>query len=103
MWDKLFAIMKELYPDDHDRAMAFFESGRLYSPCNMIIAKREIMVEYCDWLFQMLLKLADSIGMIDDPYQNRYPGFISERLLTYYFDSHGDRDNVAYADKSFLS
>ena len=40
--------------------------------------------------------------LIDDKYQNRYPGFVSERLLTYFFDVNGEKYRVAYVDKSFL-
>ena len=69
----------------------------------MIIAKREVLMEYCEWLFPVLLELNDKLGILDDKYQNRYPGFLSERLLNFFFEKNRDRFRIVYADKSFLS
>jgi len=102
IWDKLFEIMANIHPDEVESAKTYFENNNIYSPCNMIIAKKSVIDGYCEWLFPMLLRLSEEIGTIDDSYQNRYPGFISERLLTYYFDVHRDKYSVVYADKSFL-
>lgn len=103
IWDSSMDILKELHSDDFDNAESFFRNTSLYSPCNMIIAKREIISEYCEWLFPVLLKLNDEVGVLEDKYQNRYPGFLAERLLNYFFEKNRDRFRVAYADKSFLS
>lgn len=102
IWDKLFDIMSKYHPEDAKEARHFFKENNLYSPCNMIITKKHILDEYCEWLFPMLLELTDEIGTIDDQYQNRYPGFLSERLLTYYFESKCRNLNIVYADKNFL-
>ena len=95
-------IIEAIYPEDHDSALMFFKENNLYSPCNMIIAKRNIILEYCEWLFPILIKLNDEIGSLKDSYQNRYPGFVSERLLNYYFEIRRNDLKIAYADKSFL-
>lgn len=103
VWEKGMEILKKHHPEDYEVAVRFFKESNLYSPCNMIIAKREVLKEYCDWLFPVLLELNDTIGILDDKYQNRYPGFISERLLNYFFEKNQDRFKIVYADKSFLS
>ncbi len=103
IWDKMFDIMVDIHPDDAERAKRYFAENKIYSPCNMIIAKKTILDEYCEWLFPILFKVNEEIGTIDDGYQNRYPGFISERLLTYYFDINRDRYSVFYVDKNFLN
>ncbi len=103
VWDECMDIFKKYHPEDYDGAIRFFANCNLYSPCNMIIAKREVLLEYCEWLFPVLLELNDSIGKLEDKYQNRYPGFISERLLNYFFEKNRERFNIVYADKSFLS
>ena len=103
IWDRLFEIMAEKNPDDAEKAGRYFKGNNLYSPCNMIIAKKEILNEYCEWLFPMLIELADEIGIVEDSYQNRYPGFLSERLLTYYFETRRDKYKIVYADKNFLN
>ncbi|MBR5765764.1 MAG: DUF4422 domain-containing protein [Lachnospiraceae bacterium] len=102
VWDEAMRIIGELHTDEHVSAVDYFKENRLYSPCNMLIARREVLDDYCSWVFPILLELNDRMGTFDDKYQNRYPGFVSERLLTYFFDVNSDKYNVAYADKSFL-
>ncbi len=81
----------------------FFLNNGCYSPCNMLIARREVFEELCDFMFPIVLSVANSVGEIPDRYQNRYPGFISERLISFFFYLHEERYRVVYADKSFLS
>ncbi len=103
VWDRAMKILEEMYPEDAEPAGRYFKEHNLYSPCNMMIAKGDILKEYCSWLFPVLLKLNEEIGSLEDSYQNRYPGFLSERLLNYYLDTRRDRYHIVYADKSFLS
>lgn len=86
---------------DYERALSYFKENSLYSPCNMLIARKDVLEAYCEWVYPMLIELNDRVGKVEDVYQNRYPGFVSERLLTYFFDVNGDKYRVAYADKSF--
>lgn len=101
-WNDMLQILAELYPEDLNPAQEYFNQG-LYSPCNMLIARKEIFNAFCEWLFPILFKVADMNGELEDRYQNRYPGFLSERLMSYYFDRHKDKFNIVYADKNFLS
>ena len=103
VWDKGMEVLKELHPEDYENASLFFRENNLYSPCNMIVAKRDVFSEYCEWLFPMLLRINDEVGVLDDKYQNRYPGFLAERYLNYFFEKNRDRFKIVYADKSFLS
>ncbi len=103
VWDKAMDIIKDLYPEDVEKIGRFMADESLYSPCNMMIAKHEVLGQYCEWLFPILIRLNDEIGVLEDRYQNRYPGFLSERLLNYFFAKNRGKYKVAYADKSFLS
>lgn len=102
VWDTTMEILGEIHPDEYERAVEYFRENTLYSPCNMLIARKKVLDDYCAWIFPLIFKLNDQIGEVADRYQNRYPGFVSERLLTYFFDSRLDIYKVAYADKSFL-
>ena len=103
VWDTTMELLKEEHPEDYEDAVSFFKECSIYSPCNMLIAKREVLDEYCEWLFPILLKLSEKIGTLEDKYQNRYPGFVAERLENYFFHKNEDRFRIVYADKSFLS
>ena len=89
-------------PEDFQVAQAVF-AEKLYSPCNMFIMKREIMQELCEWMFPILAAVEEHGGVKKDTYQNRYPGFISERLITLFFHRMRDKYKIVYADKIFLS
>lgn len=102
VWDVTMEIIKEIHPDEHAVMERYFRNNNLYSPCNMLIARKQVFDEYCAWMLPVIFELNNRIGTLEDKYQNRYPGFVSERLLTYYFDVNGEKYKVAYADKSFL-
>jgi hypothetical protein len=100
-WDYLMEYWKQKDFAEYQEADRFFQSN-LYSPCNMFIMKREVLDDLCKWLFPMLFAVAEHGGTKEDTYLNRYPGFISERLMTFFFEKHRDRYQVVYADKNFL-
>ena len=86
---------------EYEKAVSFFNQG-LYSPCNMLIARKSVYDRLCEWMFPILFEVCDINGTFDDRYQNRYPGFLSERLLSFFFDLHKDKYKIVYADKNFL-
>ncbi len=100
-WEVLMEYFQNNLLMEYDRAAEFFNRG-LYSPCNMLIAKKTVFDELCSWLFPVLDAVAMHIGKRDDKYQNRYPGFMAERLMTYFFEGRGHQYNVVYANKNFL-
>lgn len=84
--DLLRDSIEELYPEYVDSFDRVMNSHNLYL-FNMMITSREILCDYCEWLFGILLNLepkVDISGYTD--YQKRIYGFMSERLLNVYFD-----------------
>lgn len=100
-WDAMMTEMKERYPEYYDAAVKFFDDG-LYSPCNMFVTRKEIFIQFCEWIFPILFKLISEFGTLEDEYQNRYAAFIAERLMSFYFSYHSDKYKILYADKNFL-
>ena len=100
-WDILMQLIRETSEEEYQAAQKCF-SGNLYCPCNMFVMKREVMQEYCAWLFPILFGVMERIGEREDAYQNRYPAFMAERLLTLYFEMNRERYRIVYADKGFL-
>ncbi len=101
-WEYMMQYLKENHGGEYSYAEDFFAKN-LYSPCNMFIMRKEVLDELCTWLFPILFQAAGYGGEKEDCYQNRYPGFLSERLISFYFERHGNRYKVVYADKSFLA
>ncbi len=100
-WDYMMHYLKERNEQEYEDAKNFFKSN-LYSPCNMFIMRRDVLNELCCWLFPILFAVAEHGGQKDDNYQNRYPGFLSERLITFFFEKNRSRYKVVYSDKNFL-
>lgn len=100
-WEYMMDCLKERDVQEYEEAAEFFRDG-LYSPCNMFIMRKDILDELCEWLFPVLFKVAESGEEKEDRYRNRYPGFLSERLMTFFFEKNRDKYHVVYADKNFL-
>lgn len=100
-WEYMMRYLKENRAAEYGQAEDFFAKN-LYSPCNMFIMRKIVLDELCAWLFPILFQTAGFVGEREDPYQNRYPGFLSERLISFYFEEHRERYKVVYADKNFL-
>ena len=96
------SVLKKLYPDEYNDAVHFFGQG-LYSPCNMFVMKREVLNELCMWMFPIIFKCEEYIGEKEDSYQNRYPGFMAERLMSFFFESRKDIYKMVFADKIFMN
>ena len=99
--DYLFSYIQQKDAEEYESLKAFWQNG-LYSPCNMFIARREVAIDLCEWLFPILFAVAEHGGQKEDSYLNRYPGFLSERLITYFFEKNRGRYKVVFSDKNFL-
>lgn len=99
-WDFMMDYLRRIYPKDYEKAVCFFDAN-LYSPCNMFIMRKDILDALCTWLFPILFTCTEHGRKRKDSYQNRYPGFLSERLITLFFEVNREKYKVVYADKGF--
>jgi hypothetical protein len=83
------AIIAERYPDyldAYDKRMSMTWGHRF----NMFIMSRDLMNEYCSWLFDILFELENRLDISDySPRDRRVFGFVSERLLDVWIDRTG--------------
>lgn len=100
-WDYMMDCLKVRDIEEYREAEDFFRKN-LYSPCNMFIMRKDVLNELCEWMFPILFAVAEHGGQKEDSYLNRYPGFISERLITFYFEKNRAKYRVVYSDKNFL-
>lgn len=101
-WEFLMKYLEKNRPEDYAAAKKVF-SENLYSPCNMFIMHRAVLNELCSWMFPIVDAVAVHGGIKEDVYLNRYPGFISERLITLFFQKNKNVYKIAYADKNFIT
>lgn len=102
-WRVMLEKLKIMRPRDYYFVKEYTETSGLYSPCNMFVMKREVLNEYCEWVFPVLFSTVEEVGRHVDDYQNRYAGMLAERLMTAYFAKREKELNVIYADKNFLN
>lgn len=100
-WDFMMDYIRNTHASEYESIKGIFNNS-LYSPCNMFIMRKEVLDSLCEWMFPILEAVEIHCGIKDDSYQNRYPGFMSERLITCYFELYRDRYRIAYANKNFL-
>ena len=99
-WKIMMNVIHIKYPE-YEQAALEVESGNYYYGYNMFIAHRDVLDSYCKWLFAILEECEKYIGKKQEVYQNRYIGFLSERLLTVFIKKNSDL-KVVVTDKHFV-
>lgn len=100
-WDIMMEAIRLMCPE-YMRTAEEVQDGIFYYAYNMFIARREVLDKYCGWLFPLLFYCEERIGDKEDRYQNRYIGFLAERLLTIFFVHNREKYRVAVARKHFI-
>lgn len=81
-WKAVRKALKELAPD-HFKQLKEIDTQEYYLNYNILIARREILNEYCSFLFPVLERVEDLTGGKNRA--DRYIGYIGEYLCTLYF------------------
>lgn len=100
-WDIMMRAIQTLTPA-YMKTADIVQNGVYYYAYNMLIVRKEWLDEFCNWLFPILFYCEKIIGQKEDSYQNRYIGFLSERLLTIFFEHNKDRCKIVIAKKHFI-
>ena len=83
--DIVIDIVRKRYPEYRDDLHKYLNSTRTCL-CNMYIMKRELFLEYMEWLFDILFEFEKRANMDDYSVEGlRTPGHLAERLLTLYY------------------
>lgn len=100
-WNVMVKAIELIAPEYYTAAKQL-QNGIYYYGYNMFVARREIFDDYCQWLFPILAYCEDHCGIKGDKYQNRYIGFLAERLLSIYFTHHEGQYKIVHAKKHFI-
>jgi hypothetical protein len=100
-WKVMLEGIRKLSPE-YVESTEGVEKGRYYYAYNMFIMRREILERYCSWLFPILSYCEKRSGREGGGYQNRYLGFLAERLLSIYFMYHEGEYKIAHVRKHFV-
>lgn len=101
-WQAMLQALRELQPEYADAYEEIFSQQYLYN-YNMLIAKKQVLADYCAWLFPILERTEE----LSDPKgwerADRYIGYIGENLLTLYFMYHRKDLNIVHTGRLMLT
>lgn len=100
-WNIMLEAIKELQPE-YSKTADELQRGNFYYGYNMLIARKEVLDAYCAWVFPILEYCEKKCGKKEDTYQNRYIGFLAERLLSIYFLHNEKKYKIVHARKHFI-
>jgi hypothetical protein len=100
-WSAVLQALQELEPEYAQAFQAILSQEYLYN-YNVIVAKSEVLNEYCTWLFGLLFRIEEIHDLDGTKEPNRYLGYVGEILETLYFMYHKKNLKIAYAGCRFL-
>ena len=81
-------IIKKICPEYETAYDKVMNSKKLHQ-YNMLIARKKLVDEYCQWLFSILFELEKITDISDyDKYNKRIYGFLSERLFNVWLEKN---------------
>ncbi len=101
-WYCVIKALKLLEPDYAKQFDKILTQEYMYN-YNIIIARKNVINDYCKWLFPILFEVErlNSPECIDKT--NRFIGYVAETLETLYFMYNKERLNIAYTGCRFLT
>ncbi len=106
-WKAVRRAVWELQPEYSKAFPSVLEQKYLYN-YNIILARKEVLAEYCEWLFPILSRVEELSVPRGADRADRYIGYIAETLETLYFMYHAacqpaeNRLNIMHAGCRFL-
>jgi hypothetical protein len=104
--DKLdYELMLEFIGKRDEKMASFAEeffSGQIQFPNNMVIARREIYLRYCSFMFGVLQDMQAYYEERNISRQKRYLGNVGEMLTALYFAYHKDKWRTDFIDYKLL-
>ena len=100
-----FQLMLRLIEREDSEMARFsrdFLEGQIHYPNNMVIAKRDIYLGYCRFMFRVLQGMQEEYARAGTARPERYLGYAGELLTTVYFAYHRQKWRTEYIDYELL-
>lgn len=100
-WDAMVQALEELHPEYMETYHRIFKGNYMYN-YNILLAKEEVLRDYCAWLFPILERTEE----LSDPKgwerADRYIGYLGENLETLYFMHHAEDYKILHTGRVML-
>lgn len=100
-WQVLLSAIRELEPNYATRLPKVMDQQYLYN-YNIIIARKQVLIDYCQWLFPILERIEETSIPRGIERKDRYIGYMGETLETIYFMLNLDNLNITHAGCDFM-
>lgn len=101
-WQAMLQALTELQPEYAKAANAIFKQPYFYN-YNIVIAKKEVLSDYCVWLFPILKRTEELSVPKGCERADRYIGYLGENLMTLYFLYHKNDLNIFHTGRLMLT
>lgn len=100
-WQAMLCALRELHPEYAEAFGRILGQPYFYN-YNLIVAKREILADYCAWLFPVLARAEELSVPQGTQRSDRYIGYIGESLMTLYFMYHREHMKIYHTGRYML-
>ena len=100
-WNAALQALEKLQPEYAAVFPEILGQQYLYN-YNVILAKKSVLREYCEWLFPILFRIEELSIPKGSMRSDRYIGYLGETLETLYFMKNADRLNIVHAECRML-
>ncbi len=101
-WEAVQRAVREAEPEYAGEFPRILKQKYFYN-YNIILARKEVLAEYCGWLFPILERVEELSIPESGKRSDRYIGYVGETLATLYFLSQKKRLNIMNAGCRFLT
>lgn len=101
-WASMEHALSELAPEYMRALPVIFQKAYLYN-YNILLAKKKVLADYCDWLFPILERVEELSDPKGRERNDRYIGYLGENLLTLYFMYNQDRFHIYHTGRIMLT
>lgn len=101
-WNAVRTAVLELQPEYAREFPKILEQRFLYN-YNLVLAKKEVLRTYCEWLFPILERVEELSVPKGSARSDRYIGYIGETLTTLYFMYQKENLHIVHAGCRFLT
>lgn len=88
--------LQACYPEYYSRILELLDGPYLYN-YNILIAKREVFMEYCEFLFSVLFYIEEN-KLENKDRHDRYLAYTGEILTSLFFMLHKDKYKITHAE-----
>lgn len=101
-WNAVRKAILEMTPEYAKDFSKILKQKYFYN-YNMVLAKKDVLEEYCNWLFPVLERVEELSSPKGEERADRYVGYIGESLLTLYFMYQKGKLNIMHTGCRFLT